>query len=403
MRRAAVVRVVGESFVRLRGCGGGRHSAEGTKLARAVREYLLVVVVAAAMTYFLGGVARRFAARIGAITPIRDRDVHNAPIPRLGGLSIIFGVAAAFAVATQLPFLGLIPEVGRDAWVILAAGAIIALVGAIDDIVDLDQITKLAGQVLAAGVVVASGIQLNWIPLPNGEILSLSPSLGAVFSALLIMAVANAVNFVDGLDGLAAGVTCIGASAFCAYTYTIAYIDSNLNRATTPTLLTAAAAGACLGFLPHNFFPARVFMGDSGAYFLGLVLASSTISLTGWLDPSVQQDRSQNLLLPLVLPIAVLVLPLIDLAFAIVRRTLAGRSFLDADDQHLHHRLKRMGHSHPRAVIVLYGWAGLAAFGVVVIGLWTTWISVLIVAIAVVLAVFFTGLFPGRKPEAHPR
>jgi UDP-GlcNAc:undecaprenyl-phosphate/decaprenyl-phosphate GlcNAc-1-phosphate transferase len=356
------------------------------------------------MTYFLGGVVRRFAARIGAITPIRDRDVHNVPIPRLGGMAIVFGVAAAFLVATNLPFLGLIPEVGRDAWVILAAGAIIALVGAIDDIVDLDQITKLAGQILAAGVVVASGIQLNWIPLPNGEILSLSPSLGAVFSALLIMAVANAVNFVDGLDGLAAGVTCIGASAFCAYTYTMAYIDSNLNRATTPTLLTAAAAGACIGFLPHNFFPARVFMGDSGAYFLGLVLASSTISLTGWLDPGVNDDTSLlPALLPLVLPIAILVLPLIDLAFAIVRRTLAGKSFLDADDQHLHHRLKRMGHSHRRAVIVLYGWAGLAAFGVVVIGLSRSWLSVLIVAIAVVLAVLFTGLLPGRKPEAHPR
>ncbi|GAB3413571.1 MraY family glycosyltransferase [Flindersiella endophytica] len=370
-----------------------------------MREYLLVVVVAAAMTYFLGGVVRRFAARIGAITPIRDRDVHNVPIPRLGGMAIVFGVAAAFVVATHLPFLGLIPEVGRDAWVILAAGVIIALVGAIDDVVQLDQITKLAGQVLAAGVVVVSGIQLNWIPLPNGEILSLSPSLGAVFSAILIMAVANAVNFVDGLDGLAAGITCIGASAFCAYTYTIAYMNSNLNRATTPTLLTAAAAGACIGFLPHNFYPARVFMGDSGAYFLGLVLASSTISLTGWLDPSVSGTQSNLLpaLLPLVLPIAVLALPFLDLAFAIVRRTLAGKSFLDADDQHLHHRLKRMGHSHPRAVILLYGWAGLAAFGVVVIGVWTTWISFLVVGLAVVLAIFFTGLLPGRKPEAHPR
>lgn len=371
-----------------------------------MREYLLVLVVAAAVTYFFGGGVRRFAARIGAITPIRDRDVHNVPIPRMGGLALVFGVAAAFVVATNLPFLGRIPEVSRDAWVVLAAGVVIALVGAIDDVVQLDPLTKLAGQMLAAGIVVVFGIQLNWLPLPGNQLLSLSPALGAAISAFAIIAVANAVNFVDGLDGLAAGVTCIGAAVFFGYSYTLAF-ESGLNRATTPTLITAAAAGACLGFLPHNFFPARVFMGDSGAYFLGLLLACSTISMTGWLDPSViTNDSGPSLLpalLPLVLPIAVLALPFVDLLLAVVRRTLAGRHFMDADDQHLHHRLKRMGHSHPRAVLIMYVWAGLAAFGVAVIGLWTNWISVALTVVAVILAVLFTALLPKRKPEAHPR
>lgn len=372
-----------------------------------MREYLLIIVMSAAMTYFLGGAARRFAARIGAITPIRDRDVHNVPIPRLGGLAVVGGVAAAFIVATNLPFLGRIPEVSRDAWALLAAGLVIAVVGAVDDVVDLDSITKLAGQTVAAGLVVVSGIQLNWLPLWNGEVLSLSPEQGAVISAVMIVGIANAVNFIDGLDGLCAGVVGIGAVAFCGYAYTLAYMSPSLNRATTATLVTAAVAGACVGFLPHNFFPARVFMGDAGAYFLGLLLASSTISLTGWLDPAVVRNEGGGsllpALLPLILPIAVLIVPVVDLLLAVVRRTKEGRSPFDADMDHLHHRLKRMGHSHPRAVLVMYVWAGLAAFGVTMIGLRATWVTGIALCVAVALAVLFTTLLPDRTTAPRPR
>lgn len=372
-----------------------------------MREYLLIIVFSAAMTYFLGGAVRRFAARIGAITPIRDRDVHNVPIPRLGGLALVGGVAAAFVLATNLPFLGEIPEVSRDAWALLAGGIVIAVVGAVDDVVDLDAITKLAGQVLAAGLVVVSGIQLNWLPLPNGETLSLSPEQGAVISALLIVTVANAVNFIDGLDGLAAGVTGIGAFAFFGYAYTLAYMSPSLNRATTATLVTAAVAGACIGFLPHNFFPARVFMGDAGAYFLGLLLASSTISLTGWLDPTVVAAEGEGsllpALLPLVLPVTVLIVPFVDLLLAVVRRTKEGRSPFDADKQHLHHRLQRMGHSHPRTVLIMYVWAGLGAFGVTIVGLRANWVTGLALCVAIGLAVLFTTLLPHRTTTPRPR
>ena len=373
-----------------------------------MREYVLVLLVAAATTYLLGGLARRFAARIGAVKPIRDRDVHSAPIPRLGGLAVLGGVTAAFLVATQLPFLGMLPEIGNDAWGLLLAGLVIAVVGAVDNVVDLDAITKLAGQVVAAGILVVSGIQLNWLPLPDGTTLSLSPAQSAVISAVAIIMMANAVNFVDGLDGLAAGVVCLGAAAFFSYSYGLT-VGLSLNRATTATLVTVVVAGACLGFLPHNFFPARVFLGDSGAYLLGLLLAASTISLTGWLDPSVMAAEGvrQSLLpalLPLVLPIAVMALPFMDLLLAVIRRTKAGRSPFDADQKHLHHRLHlELGHSHKGAVLVMYLWAGLLAFGVVAIGLWATWVTVVIVGCVVVVAVLCTALLPRRQHLLQPR
>jgi UDP-GlcNAc:undecaprenyl-phosphate/decaprenyl-phosphate GlcNAc-1-phosphate transferase len=374
-----------------------------------VREYVLVLIVAAATTYLLGGVALRFAARIGAVKPISDRDIHSVLMPRLGGLAVLGGVAAGFVVATHLPFLGMLPEIKGDAWALLIAGFVIAVVGGVDDVVNLDALTRLAGQVVAAGILVVYGIQLNWLPLPDGTLLSLSPAQSAVISALIIIMMANAVNFIDGLDGLAAGVVCLGAAAFFTYSYGLT-VGLSLNRATTATLVTAILAGACLGFLPHNFFPARVFMGDSGAYLLGLLLAASTISLTGWLDPSVvssPQNESRSLLaalLPLVLPIAVMALPFIDLLLAVIRRTKAGKSPFAADQKHLHYRLHlELGHSHKGAVLVMYLWAGLLAFGVVVIGLWATWVTAAIVGVVVVVAVACTALLPRRNHLPHPR
>lgn len=365
-----------------------------------MREYLLVLFVAAATTYLLGGAVGRLAHRLGAVkVPGRDRDVHSRPTPELGGLAMLGGLAAAFLVATRLPFLGSLPDVGRDVGILLLAGVIITVVGAIDDLVDLDALTRVAGEVLAGGVIVVFGVQLYWLPLPDGTTFSLSPALGAAITVLGIVAVANAVNFVDGLDGLAAGVVCIGAAAFFFYSYLLAY-ENGLNRATTATLITAALTGVCLGFLPHNFSTARIFMGDSGAYLLGLMLAASTITLTGYLDPGAlvgdAQSRTSLLpaLLPLILPIAVLALPFVELILTVVRRTRAGRSPFAADRGHLHHRLMDLGHSMTRAVLVMYLWAGLVAFGAVAIGLRTTWVTIGAVGIGLIFAVVLTAMVP---------
>ncbi|WBQ07405.1 glycosyltransferase family 4 protein [Kribbella sp. CA-293567] len=364
-----------------------------------MREYLLVLFVAMATTFLLTGVARQIALRYGAVAKVRTRDVHKVPIPYFGGVSILAGLIAGFAVASNLPFLGDSLQVAHDARAILVGGVVICAVGVIDDLYELDAITKLAGQVLAVGVMVVQGIQLYWLPLPGG-IFSPPPAQLAVLTAGILLVSTNAVNFVDGLDGLAAGVTAIGAGAFFTYSYLL-NVEQNLDRATTSTLITVALAGACLGFLPHNFFPARVFMGDSGALLIGLMLAASTISLTGQMDPNavpyeVGGSSLLPALLPLILPIAVLAIPALDLTMAYVRRTKAGRSPFAADKLHLHHRLMQRGHSHRRAVLLMYLWTFLISFGVVVLGLQLKWWTALLVLAVAVTAILLTTGLPRR-------
>jgi UDP-GlcNAc:undecaprenyl-phosphate GlcNAc-1-phosphate transferase len=375
-----------------------------------MREYALIFLVAAAATYLLSVVAREFAMRFNAVAKVRDRDVHEIPIPYFGGVAIMGGLVSAYVVARHLPFLGSSPgneQIFHDARAVIFGGAFICAVGIIDDIVELDWVTKLAGEVVAAGIVAVQGVQIYWLPLPGkgslSTVLPLASSQAALITVLLIVITANAVNFVDGLDGLAAGVVAIGAIAFASYSLVLVQQNSQ-ERATTSAILTAALAGACLGFLPHNFFPARIFMGDSGALLIGLMLACSAISLTGQFAPSSldQGIGGANAsvlptLLPLILPFASLVIPLLDFMLAVVRRTMAGLSPYSPDRKHLHHRLLDMGHSHRRAVLVLYLWAGLVAFGLVGVSLLGGWMSLAAVASMAIVALLVTFGVPGHR------
>jgi UDP-GlcNAc:undecaprenyl-phosphate GlcNAc-1-phosphate transferase len=354
-----------------------------------VREYLITMLVAAGTTYLLVGPASALARRVGAVPATRDRDVHRAPVPRLGGLAMLGGLLAAMLVASFLPKMSLVFDGSSDARALLTAAAAICLVGAADDLWDLSALTKLAGQLLAAGLLVAQGVQLIWLPLPTGGTFSLDPAQGALLTVLLVVATANAVNFIDGLDGLAAGVVGIGAAAVFTYVYALT-VAGDLVRLTMPALVTAIIVGVCLGFLPHNVHPARVFMGDSGALLLGLLLASGTITLTGRF-PAQGELESTFLLavLPLLIPVAVIALPATDMLLAVFRRTGAGRSPFTPDKHHLHHRLLDLGHSHRRAVLIMWAWAALIGFGVVLAGRysgWMTWL-VLVASLAVVLVV----------------
>jgi UDP-GlcNAc:undecaprenyl-phosphate GlcNAc-1-phosphate transferase len=343
-----------------------------------VREYVLVFLVAASVTYLLTVVAREIALRTGAVAPVRDRDVHAEPVPYLGGLAMLGGLVAAYLVAQQLPFLSRSgPFVFRDAGIVLIAGALICAVGVLDDLFELDALTKLGGQVLAAGFLIVFNIQYVFLPTPDGTQFALDASQGALLTGFIVVATVNAVNFVDGLDGLAAGVVGIGAVAFFLFCYQLTRFN-DASRATTSALLTAALAGACAGFLVHNFHPARLFMGDSGSMLIGLVLSASAVTLTGQF---AETDLSQGAagsqasllptLLPLLLPISLLVVPMLDLVMAVVRRTRAGRSPFAPDKQHLHHRLLEIGHSQRRAVLIMWLWAGLVAFGTVLASLYT--------------------------------
>jgi len=343
-----------------------------------MRAYLLVFLVAGAVTYLLTVVAREIAVRTGAVARVRDRDVHAEPVPYMGGLAMLGGLAAAYVVARQLPFLAASGAfVLHDAGVVLVAGGLICLIGVIDDIVELDALTKLGGQILATAVLIAFHVQYTFITQPNGIQFAIDPAQGALLTGLVVVATINAVNFIDGLDGLAAGVVGIGAVAFFMFCYELTRINE-VNRATTAALLSCALAGACVGFLIHNWHPARLFMGDSGSMLIGLVLSGSAVSLSGQFTPADISQGAQGsqasllpTLLPVLLPVTILVVPLVDLVLAVVRRTRAGRSPFAPDKQHLHHRLLEIGHSQRRAVLIMWLWAALIGFGSVFASLYT--------------------------------
>lgn len=366
-----------------------------------MREYLLVLLVAAGVTYLVASLARRLALRFNAVALVRDRDVHTKPVPYFGGLAMLAGTTAALIVATNLPWLGRFELVQRDAWAVFWASALICTVGVLDDMVELGALAKFAGQVLAAGIVVLNGLKIYWIPLPD-RIISLDDVTSIAFAVFVILFCVNAINFMDGLDGLAAGVVGIGAAAFFVYAYLLSF-EQELVRATTSSLLTVALVGICVGFLPHNVHRARMFMGDSGSMLLGFLLATSMISLTGQLDPS-RIDPTGNALisayLPLILPVAAMALPFLDLVSAYIRRTIAGRLWFQADKQHLHHRMLTLGHSHRAAVSLLWLWSAVIAFGVVIIGLTDTWWSYVLLAGGLAFAALLT-FRPGRRPVAH--
>ena len=330
-----------------------------------MREYLLTLLVAAAVTFLTTGGVRAVAIRVGALAEVRDRDVHDTPIPRLGGVGMLLGLLGAVTVASGLPLLSRVFETD-DVTAVLTAASVICLIGVVDDVWGLDAITKLAGQTLAGGLMALQGIQLFWLPWP-GQTVVLDSTTATLVTVVVVVATVNAVNFVDGLDGLAAGIVGIAASAFFVFSYQLS-VQNSLERALTPSLLSAALVGVCAGFLAHNFHPARVFMGDAGSMLIGLLLAAASITLTGRVDyTSFSGIDIFPALLPTLLPFAVLAVPFLDLSLAVVRRARAGRSLFAADKQHLHHRLLEIGHSQRRAVLIMYGWTALLAYGAVAV------------------------------------
>ncbi len=326
-----------------------------------MREYIFIVLVAAIVTYAATPLLRWLALRFRAFTPVRDRDVHDVPIPRLGGVAMYLGFAAAMLVAGALPFSRQMFHSG-ELFGVLAGASVVCLLGAIDDVVDLDWLIKLAGQLVAAGIMAFQGVQLFSLPL--GQTVVLPAPVLVALTILVVVVSTNAVNFVDGLDGLATGIVGIAALSFFGYAYLISRSYNPPNVFTSAAFIAAALVGICLGFLPHNFHPARIFMGDSGALLLGLLLAAAMISITGTVTgAAVSTNAVAATLLPLVVPISIILLPLVDVVLAVVRRTRRGQRPWQPDAQHLHHRMLRWGHGHRRAVLLLWLWAAVAAVG----------------------------------------
>ncbi|MGW0209329.1 MraY family glycosyltransferase [Streptomyces sp. NPDC003233] len=337
-----------------------------------MREYLLTLCITAAVTYLLTGPVRKFAIVAGAMPEIRARDVHREPTPRLGGIAMFFGLCAGLLVADHLTNLNEVFAKSNEPRALLSGAALIWLIGVLDDKFEIDALIKLGGQMIAAGVMVVQGLTILWLPIPGVGNVALTQWQGTLLTVALVVITINAVNFVDGLDGLAAGMVCIAAAAFFLYSYRIWY-SYGIEAAAPATLFAAILMGMCLGFLPHNMHPARIFMGDSGSMLIGLVLAAGAISITGQLDPDalglyVGSERAAvhatvPVYIPLLLPLTIIAVPAADLVLAIVRRTWRGQSPFAADRGHLHHRLLEIGHSHSRAVLIMYFWSALIGFG----------------------------------------
>jgi UDP-GlcNAc:undecaprenyl-phosphate/decaprenyl-phosphate GlcNAc-1-phosphate transferase len=364
-----------------------------------VREYVLTFLAAAIVTYLCVPLVLRFAIWFKAMTPVRDRDVHAIPTPRLGGLAMFFGMLAALLMASHLPYSR---QVFTDSptWVgLVSAGGLLVVVGIADDRWEIDALTKMAGQVAAAGLLIMNGVQLLWIPLP-GATLVLPPSYGVPLTIVLVVATINAVNFIDGLDGLAAGIVGVSALAFFLYAYLVTVVV-HLDHQSAPALIAAVLAGMCAGFLPHNFSPARIFMGDTGSMLIGLLLATSMITVSGF-DPVALRGSINRFptILPLI-PLAILVVPYADMLMAVVRRSYDGRSPFAPDKKHLHHRLLDLGHSHRGAALVMYLWTALFSFGVVALSAVKSPLVVLSVASLVAIAALVVMAFPQLRPHGR--
>ncbi|WP_457974384.1 MraY family glycosyltransferase [Arthrobacter sp. D1-17] len=326
--------------------------------------YLSMMLTAAVVSYAATWGARLVGNRLELFAPIRSRDMHSSPVSRLGGLGIFAGVLVALVVASQSFFVKDIFRGNSAPWGVLAGAAVIVLVGVADDLLDLRWWVKLIGQSAAALVVAIWGVRMTIIPFVPEPIRFDSDPVNITLTAVLIVTTMNAFNFIDGLDGLAAGVAIIGGAAFFLTAYWVHRTAVLLDRSDLATLLTAILVGSCLGFLPHNWFPSKIFMGDSGAMLIGLLMASAGVVSTGQITSGLY-DRVNGIptIIPIVLPFAVLFLPLLDLCLAVVRRTAVGRSPWSADRGHLHHKLMDIGYSHRTAVMLMYMWTAVLSFG----------------------------------------
>lgn len=321
-------------------------------------DFLIVGAVAAIVTLVLTPLTRVLAFRVGAVAAPSARKVHSSPTPSLGGLAMLGGVGAGLLTAWTMGNFDPVFRSFTDIAGVVVAALIIFAVGVADDIRDVSAPAKVAGIVLAGVVLALAGVSVLWFRVPFTGFVQLSADLSVVVTVVWLLVMANAVNLIDGLDGLAGGIVAIASGSFFVYAVQLGR-DEVLFDSNPGALLAIITAGVCLGFLPLNMHPAKTFMGDGGALLLGLMLAASTISVGGRVDQAVS-GQVFFFFAPLVIPLFLLGVPLVDLILAVLRRaTRKGVGISEADKEHLHHRLMRLGHGHRRTVLILWLWTAL--------------------------------------------
>src|SRR5947209_3288381 len=324
-----------------------------------MRAYLTVFVATALVTASMTPLVRRLALRVGAIDYPSDRKVHATPTPTIGGLAMLLGVLAGVGVAWLTPTLRPAFRFSSQLQGALYAAVAVAVLGVIDDLRTLSAPAKAAGQILAAGLLVLNGVELLFFWVPKQGVISLGANLAVPLTILWVLVLVNAVNLIDGLDGLAAGIVAIAAASFFVYSYRVPPTSGSAVLQAAP-VLCAVVAGACVGFLPWNFHPARIIMGDTGSMLLGMLLAAATVSAIGrTLQPTGHDLAAFSI--PVLIPVLVLAVPLLDVALAIARRLRNRRPVFAPDKAHIHHQLREIGHSHRQAVLLMYLWSAVLA------------------------------------------
>jgi UDP-GlcNAc:undecaprenyl-phosphate GlcNAc-1-phosphate transferase len=366
--------------------------------------YLIVGAAAALITFVTTPVVALVARRVGWMAEPNERTVHTRPIPDVGGIALFLGFAGAFALSRLMNVFDPLFARNFEPRGILFAAAAMFLLGLVDDVRDISAPAKVAGTVVAAVILVYYGVTMFRFRLPFIGVWFLSDDWIPLITVLWVLGMTTAINLIDGLDGLAAGVVAIGAFCFFLYSQRLNELDL-LTPPNLGPLVAIITVGICVGFLPHNFNPARIFMGDGGALLLGLLLAVSTSVVGGRADPNKpRQLPGQGFFFfaPLFVPLFILGVPILDTLFAILRRARRGQGLASADKKHLHHRLMEMGHGQRRTVLILWLWTALLSAFVLYPVITDSGVSYIPIGAAMLGLVLYTVLHPQIRRQRAP-
>ncbi len=373
-------------------------SAALSSLPQAVSSYVVIAAVAALVTVLTVPIFRVIASSRGLMAEPDERRAHAAPTPAIGGGAMYLGFLVAFAVARLTGWFSDSFDDSTEPLAVVLAATAAYVVGLIDDVRELSAPAKTAGLTLVGALLFAGGISIIWFRIPFLDLLLLPLDLSFLITVLWVFGMANAVNFIDGLDGLAAGIVAIGSGAFFLYAMQLRRVDL-LRPGNIGPLVAVVILGICVGFLPWNVHPAKIFMGDGGALLLGSLLAASTMAVGGR-TPDPFSGQTFFFYAPIVIPLVILGVPVLDTAFAIIRRATRRQGLATADRDHLHHRLIRMGHGHRRSVAILWAWTALLSALV----LWPVYNAgsgdaIVPAGVFALAALLYISLRPGSRDE----
>jgi UDP-GlcNAc:undecaprenyl-phosphate GlcNAc-1-phosphate transferase len=328
-----------------------------------MRYYFLTGLISFAVTVLLIPLAIKIAKKTRTVAIPRRRDMHTRPIPYLGGLAMLCGVVAAIFFGSFYPYFKGVYQSELSPWILVIAAVFISVLGAIDDRFELDWYIKLLGQIAVGLFLASSGYEL--LALPLGGITVGSSSLTIIVTVFVIVFTLNAINFIDGLNGLAAGVVGIGGSAFFFYTYFLSVQYGFVTYASLAGIIMCAMIGACAGYWLFNFRKrAKIFMGDSGSLLLGLLFSCATITVTGQIDPgTVSNKQVLPVFLPIAFPVIVLLFPVSDAIISAIRRLWSGKSPFHPDSKHIHHKMVTLYKTQKKAVLAMYLWTFIFSYG----------------------------------------